>query len=158
MACAIACFKFSGGIGLDPYDEQQVRAHTIVDELSPFASVVSISYGDLYQGSFILSPNDFGISIDPLQVQVTNTQESILRANSMTLQNEDEQLVRYLAMNSALPMFVESYHGKDDFIVHNRLNQRYLRECYHACLEAIQTGKVWDVLQMHIHYSCSPVC
>lgn len=155
---AIVCGLDAGGMGIDPYDEQAVRAHTIVDELSPFASVVSIAHGDLYKGSFIVRPEDFGVSIDPLRVQVTNTQEDILRANMQALQNEDKELARYLAMNSAVAMLVENYQGRDDLIVHNRLNAKYLRECYNACLQAIQSGKAWAVLQEHVRCSFLSVC
>jgi anthranilate phosphoribosyltransferase len=134
----------------DPYDLPMVREHTIVDELSPFSSVVAIAHQDMYRGSFLVTPGDFGITIPPTSVHVVNDKEHILAANQRTLQNTDEHLVNYLAMNAALPLFMHRYGDRADCVVRNQLNTVYLQECFLACKQAITSGGAWNVLQQHV--------
>lgn len=147
---AIVCGLDAKGVDVDPYNVEDVRSHTIVDELSPYASVVSLAYEDNFLGSFLVTPKDFGVTINPEAVQVINTQEAILEANTNALEGKDDDLANYLSMNAALAVFIERHHDHADLIQHRGLNRAYLRECFNACREVIDNRMAEVVLEQYI--------
>lgn len=138
---------------IDPGNKEAVRRLTILDELSPFSSVVSLASGEKFLGTYLTNPHDFGISLDAEKVQVTNTQEAIHQANCETLQGKNAELIRYLAMNAALGLFISRYLHHDDAIIHCGLNRDYLRACYEQCHAVIKSGQVWDFLTNYVNTS-----
>jgi anthranilate phosphoribosyltransferase len=140
----------TGAEGINPLDEDLVRKHTIVDELSPYASVVSIGYGSKYLGTFVVKPEDFGISIDPNAIQFENDLNVIHQANIDALSGANKVLVDYLAMNSALGVFAFEDVEKNDAIIDGRLNRQLLRSAFERCRQAIISGKAMEVLENYV--------
>lgn len=130
----------------DPDSVDWFRRHCVLDELSPFGSVVAITIGSSYRGSFLVQPSDFGLSLDPSAIMLPNAEESIHRANVRTILGQDGPLGDYLAMNAALGLFVYRYARREDACSLTGLNQRYLRECYATCRIAISDGSVRNLV------------
>lgn len=141
------------GIGIDPKNYDVVRQYTILDELSPYASVVSVGFESKHMGTFIMTPEDFGIEVDPRRIEFENNQKVICRANIAALHGTDPALVDYLAMNSALGLFAFEYAGKADVVVDGKLNRSYLRECFFRCHKVITNGRARDVLANYVKVS-----
>lgn len=130
-------------------DHQSVRMHTIMDELSPYRSVVSISYKDKHLGTHIISPEDFGICLDHRHVQIPNDKEAVRKANIEALTGQNPHLVDYLSMNAALGLFATEYLPKGDS-VQGGLNGRYLVECFGRCRSSIQKGQAKRALAQYV--------
>jgi len=141
------------GMGSDPTDPVAFKKHCILDEVSPYASVVSIAYQDRFLGSFMVRPEDFGISIDPEAIQVANESEAIHRANVAALQDNDHTLADYLAMNAALGLFAERHLSNNNAVEGDQLNSSLLRECYGECREIIASELALKKLVQYIETS-----
>lgn len=136
---------------VDPLDFASVRRHTILDELSPYASVVSLSFRDRYLGTFLISPEDFGMGICAERVQVRNEREEIWKANVEALRGTDSDLTVYLAMNAALGLYASKCLELQDLVtIGGRLNRQYLKSCFETCLKAITSGRAFDVLEKYV--------
>ena len=138
---------------IHPGDYAGVRAHTILDEVSPYSSIVSITYGSVFRGSYRLTPQEFGVDISPQDIQVENLEETIRVANMSALDGSSPVLADYLAMNAALGLFAYDYAGADDAIVDGALNGNYLRQCFARCREAIASGAAAEVLKRYVRVS-----
>lgn len=122
------------------------KNHGMLDELSPFTSIVAVSYGPDFLGESILHLNDI-CEIDAESIFIENTQELIQLANTAAITGEDQNLAKYLAANAALAHF--AYHRLDDprAIVNRKLNLTYLKESFAACLETITSGQAAKMLE-----------
>jgi len=138
------------GLTVDIRDEHAVKEAVVLDELSPYASVVAFAYAGKYLGTFKLTPEDFGISIDPTKVLVGNHADLIHEANLAALQGKNPDLASYLAMNAALGMFVHTYLGQVGAMTLTGPNKDLLRWCYDLCRQAITTGRPWIKLTNYI--------
>ena len=142
-----------GGADIDPLDYNAVRKHTILDEVSPYSTIVSLSLEDVYIGTYKLFPRDFGIEIDPEKVRVTNHPIDIQRANTSALFGTNPSLVDYLAMNASLALYAIEYLRRPSAVTKDGLNKKYLRECFLLCRGAIYSRKASDVLAKYVQAS-----
>lgn len=147
---AILCGLSQYGVGIDPEDYASVREHTILDEPSPYATVVSLAYENEYLGTHLLTPEDFGVKIDSSRVWVPNEVESIKRANQMTLEGVCPFLVDFLSMNAGLCLFAEKRLGLRDALHHGGINLDYLREDVQICRDVLMSGKVHRLQQRYV--------
>ncbi len=151
---AIVAGLDESGFNIDPANFDHVRDHTTVDELSPFASVVSLAHQGTFLGNFLVTPEDFGVELNPNAVQIPNEKETIHLANMRAIRGEDIALTDYLAMNAALGLFAERHLGVDDDAVTDEgVNCDYLRQCTEECREAIQSGAAWRKLVEYVETS-----
>jgi len=149
----VVCGLDEKGIKVDPRCFLEVKRHTILDEVSPYASVVAATRGDDFLGTFLVKPSDFGVTIDPSLIPLDNTRESIQRANQQALQGENPAQVDFLAMNAALGLFAERYLSRPDAVRRKRLNHEYLQECFQTCQEAITSGEAQQTLERYVKAS-----
>lgn len=138
------------GCGIDPSDADAFRAHCILDEISPYATVCSSAYQGSFRGNFILYSEDFGVTVDPAAIQVPNGADTIQKANIAALHGEHRALADYLAMNAALALFAKRYLARTDAFEGQRFNRVYLQACYRECREAIASGRAWDKLALYV--------
>lgn len=138
------------GTEVDPSDFEAVKWHSVLDELSPFASVVSFAYEDAFLGTFRLIPEDFGVKLDPESILVNNTEAAIQNANRRALRGEDPALTDYLAMNAALGLFTYRYLRKRHSTGPTGPNREALNDCFLVCRDAIRTEKPWRVLLAYV--------
>ena len=137
----------------NPTDFAFVRKHAIVDEVSPYASVISATLKDQYLGTYMLYPEDFGVSIDPRTIEIKNNKDDIQRANIAALYGTNKYLSDYLAMNAALGLYAIEYLQLPYGITGDGLNKAYLKECFGLCRDAIYSGKAKDVLTAYVEAS-----
>ena len=149
----VVCGLDKSGTGINPVDLLQVRKHTILDELSPYASVVAVAYQDRFLGSFLISPEEFGVSIHPQSIQITNTKDCIQKANYYALQGTNLIFADFLAMNAALGLFAERYLSRADAVTKDGLNSKYLRECFQECRQCISSGLAFGALSNYVKAS-----
>ncbi len=138
------------GAGTNPLDHSDVKRHSILDELSPFSSVVSLAHGGNFLGTFLLEPSHFGIEIEPETVRIINNQESIQRANILALRGRSGELADYLAMNAAIGFFADRYLNLPDAVGPDGPNRDYLRQSFAACREVIAADEPWRVLEAYV--------
>lgn len=124
----------------NPADTVSVKKLSVLDEVSPFASVVSIGWEGTFCGTDLIRPSDFGVTIslaDILLVKKEKTQQF----NYDALTGSNSALADYLAMNSALALFSARYANRSDAVVSGKISRKYLKECFSICREAIHSGK-----------------
>lgn len=129
-----------------------VKDHAVLDELSPYASVVAFVRDGSYAGTFLLHPKDFGVTFPGgNSIALENTVEVLQGANARALRGEDLVLADYLAMNAGLGLFVAE-HLSDDAAFHPERgpNREVLQECVRRCRSAIAEGRPWDLLQRYV--------
>ncbi|MBI5913172.1 hypothetical protein HY839_01885 [Candidatus Azambacteria bacterium] len=149
----IVCGLDEKARGIDPLNFATVKKHAIVDEVSPYVSVVSATLKGEYLGTWMLSPEDFGVSIDAEKIQIVNKQEEIQEANIAALSGANSELADYLAVNAALGLYAAEYLSRNDAITPNGLNHHYLRECFRRCRKAISSGAAKNVLDGYVRVS-----
>lgn len=138
--CGLDTVIESGDINLHP----RIREHTVLDELSPFSSVVSFCHGQEFAGSFLLTPQDFGVTFkDPYSIFVHNDEATIMAANRLALSGKDDgtQLVESLAMNAALALYLVEYMDDDNNIATHGPDRDILHTCYTKCVNALREGR-----------------
>jgi len=150
---AIVCGLDRKGEEIDIENLDEVKKHTILDELSPFRSVVAIILKGKFVGVFSLTPKDFGIEISASSIEVPNKKETIFRANLSALKGEDRNLAKFLAMNASLGLFVKEKLHLQDAIKKDGLNRDYLRECYEDCWKAIIEKKAYEILKKYVAFT-----
>lgn len=126
---------------IDIDDRNIMSSYMMLDEVSPYKTLVGIMRKGKYMGCFLLSPEDFGINLDPSRIQVVNTKEELLAANGEALRGLNSENTKYLAINAAVGLFAAKYLGRDDSIIERQLNREYLKECFKSCLDNIVSGK-----------------
>jgi len=155
----IVCGLSREADGVDIKDHRVVKKYAILDELSPYQSVVAVLQNGKYVDTFSLYPEDFGISIKPEKIQVPSNQEQIHQANLKALKGEDPDLADYLAMNAALGLFVFRYLSQKDAITpygwgsRYALNSSHLQACFKECRQAIEKGEPYKLLQKYVKLS-----
>ena len=156
---AIVCGLSREADGIDIKNHQQVKKYVILDELSPYQSVVAVLQNGKYVDTFSLYPEDFGISIKAEKIQVPGNQEQIHQANLKALKGEDSDLADYLAMNAALGLFVFQHLSQKDAITpygwgfRYALNSFHLQSCFKECRQAIEKGDAYRLLQKYVELS-----
>lgn len=146
-------FQNMGGIvvvtGLDargeslenPDDMDSVKKASVLDEVSPFVSVVSLGWAGTFLGTDMLRPRDFGLTISLADILVEKLPGKIQKSNHDALTGKNRALADYLAMNSALALFAARYVNRADAMIRGKINRAYLKECFKKCREAILSGK-----------------
>lgn len=138
---------------VDIYNHQEVREFMQLDEVSPYQTMLGLVKNGEYIGTFLVKPEDFGTFIDPELVVLPNEDIDIKAANHAAIQGKNDQHANYLALNSALALFVVEYLGRDDSIIDGKLNAMYLRECFSRCSEAITSGKAARQIEKVVNLS-----
>lgn len=141
------------GFDVNANDYEQVKAHAILDELSPYASVVSLCYEGKFLGNTIVTPQDFGARIDPEAIKVPGVKEKIQAANLAALSGKNRTLADYLAMNTAMALFIVRYLGRGDAVRNGKINSRYLQECFKQCQRVIYSGGALRKLKEYVKAS-----
>jgi anthranilate phosphoribosyltransferase len=137
-----------------PYQFDQVRKYAVLDELSPLASIVSIVRGAQYLGTHVICPEDFGVTIQPSNVFLENTAETLGEANIRAIRGEDEHLSNYLALNAALGLIAYSYVPSVEGIIRgHQLDTRFLREAFERCRLSIFDGHAYRALERYVKES-----
>ncbi len=138
-----------------PEDEKHFRNHCILDEISPYFSIVSVGYQDKYLGTFLLQPSDFGVRLNPEDIKIKNTEEAIHQANILALRGENQPLTDYLAMNAAPGVFMRRYMLRPDAFDCDimKINPYYLQASFQGCKQTIISGGAWEKLQGYVRAS-----
>lgn len=111
----------------------------VLDELSPYASVVSFVQNGSYAGAYILTPDHFGITVTEEEILVPNDRLEIHNANARALCGVHPGLTKYLAMNAALCLYVATCAQTDKNLPRTGPDPALLRTCYETCLETIMS-------------------
>ncbi len=148
------CGLDESGKFIDVNDLDAVREHTVIDEVSPFASVISATLGDKHLGTWMITPEDFGVSINPGQILVANDRETIHQANIAALCDINPHLADYLAINAALGLYaIEYLHLEKGYSSEDGLNPSYLYQAFCRCREAIASGAAKRTLASYVQAS-----
>lgn len=133
-------------------DRTLVKDHAILDELSPYASVVAFVRDGEYAGTFLLHPSDFGVAFPGGNgVALENTAEVLHEANVAALTGRDPVLTQYLAMNAGLALFVADRMSHPDAFDRERGPSRdALRECSRRCRSMVADGGPWALLRKYV--------
>ena len=128
----------------------EVKPHMLVDEISPYATLLGIVQNGKYVGCFMVKPEDFGVELEEDKIMLKNTEEVLTSMNCSAITGKDKANADYLAINAALNLFVCDYLGKEDAILNGNLNRTYLSESYQRCREAICSGKAVETLKSYV--------
>lgn len=126
---------------VDVGSQNAMRPYMMLDEMSPYKTLIGIVQHGKYIGCFIVAPEDFGINLNPEKIQVVNSKEDLLAANGEALGGLSSESAKYLALNAAIGLFVSEYLERGGAILEGELNRLYLRECFSRCMEQIIFGK-----------------
>jgi anthranilate phosphoribosyltransferase len=129
---------------------EQARQFTVLDELTPFNSVISIVREGVFEGNFIISPKDFGISIEVEDILARGTREQCYSDNIKALAGTCQKKAEYLAMNAALVYFTAKFLSREDSVVNGKPNPYHLRAAYEKCLDAIKNGAALSKLNEYV--------
>lgn len=127
--------------GVDIEDQKAIKTHMMLDEVSPYKTLLSIVQNGKYVGNFLVKPEDFGANLNPEEIQVIDTQKELIAANGEALRGINRANMDYLAMNAAIGLFAAEYLDREDAIVEGSLNSKYLCESFARCREAIVSGQ-----------------
>ncbi len=139
---------------------ERVREAVVLDELSPYASVVSILRNGKFVGTHEITPEMFGVVFqNPRSVFIRNEVDEIMDQNWKALRGQESgnQIPEYLAMNAAFSLYlIESL--EDDPVSESRgPDQDALSSAFDRCYTAIKSGDVETYLQGLITHSRSLV-
>lgn len=127
--------------GTDIFNHEEVEPLMILDELSPYSSLIAVVRSGVYEGCFLVTPEDFGLTLDASLLSLTNSKEILMNMNLQALGGTGRENTKYLAMNSALGLFISEYLGRTDAIINGGLNKAYLREAYDRCFAYLISGQ-----------------
>lgn len=123
----------------------RVREAIVLDELSPYASVVSILRDGKYVGTHQITPRMFGVTFEnPRSVFVENNVDMIMEQNWNALRADDQgtQVSEYLAMNAAFSLYLIR-DLQDDPVSENRgPDHGALKHAFDQCYSVIRNGGV----------------
>lgn len=120
---------------------------TVLDEVSPFSTLVAVGQGGAYYGSALLVPSDFGVKTLPIEeVMVLNVEDRVEKANRDALRGQSETLANYLAMNAALA-YVATNGVSSRFVRDVTFRRKALQDAFEVCRDAIMAGKVWSFVE-----------
>lgn len=136
------------GGDIDPSDQAAVRRHTVIDELSPYASVVSFGAASGEIGTYLVTPADFGIELAPESICVPNDADKIQAANLAALSGENRALANYLAMNASMGLLIKT-HSCATLATHGP-SPNVLRQCFDTCRNAITSGAAIRALELYV--------
>lgn len=140
-------------------DKSFLREHTVIDELSPLTSVVTLIKNGQVFNHLQLGPEDFGAELTWDEILINSDPEWVKVANLAAISpSSSSPLQKYLAMNAALVLAVsldlEDCAGETEF-------RSCLRTRYEESLEAIRRGTVADFVENYtlvsnrVHKQCS---
>lgn len=129
---------------------EELKPHMLLDEISPYTTLIGIVQNGKYVGCSLITPEDFGISVDVQGIQLRNEEDVMNAMNLKALKGEDQANADYLAMNAALGLFTIEYLGREDAIVDGQLNRSYLQESFTRCRTAISEGTAYKALEKFI--------
>jgi len=128
-----------------------VKDHAILDELSPYSSVVAFVRNGVYGGTFLLHPSDFGVRCVNSSIALENRPEVLVRANEDALRGRNSALADYLAMNAGLALYTAEHLDVDGAFHEQRgPNRELLAECARRCRTAIAEERPWELLQRYV--------
>lgn len=134
-------------LGIDIKNVTQVRPYMMLDEVSPYKTLIGLVREGQYIGCVVISPEDFGVSLDASSIQVVNTKEDLLVANGEALRGLSKNNTTYLALNAAIGLFVSEYLSREDAFVEGQLNKNYLKESFDRCYKSIISGRAVEHLK-----------
>lgn len=127
---------------VDPANIKDAQKLGILDELSPFSTLLAVGEGGQSFGSVLVTLDDFGAPLLTVeQLMVENTVEKVRDANLAALTGDNLHLASYLAANAALALVASQGLGPE-FVADQTHRRRVLRDAYGQCLDAITSGKV----------------
>ncbi|MEK7665418.1 MAG: hypothetical protein AAB337_00890 [Patescibacteria group bacterium] len=143
-------------------NSRHIRDLAVLDELSPFASLMSFTARDEFLANVVLTPASFGLMFrDPMSVFVPNEEAMIMEANRIAVHlgcdDRDRQLVEYLAMNAGLALYLTNGMMDDDlarFRAGRGPDSEKLAHCAWICLEALREGRVSAFLASQVQLTC----
>lgn len=138
---------------VDINDPSSIKPFMMLDEASPYATLLGVVQNGINKGNFIVRPEDFGAQIPVGDVQFVNSKEALLEANGKALSGLSGANSDYLAMNASLGLLAAEYLGRDDAIVEGQLNREYLKEVFARCREVLDTGRADSHLEKIVTYS-----
>lgn len=139
--------------GIDVLSHEELEPYMVLDELSPLSSLVAIVRAGTYEGCFVISPQDFGVSLDASSLSLTNSKSVLMEANIQALSGRAGENTKYLAMNCALGLFLAEYLDRKDAIINGRLNSDYLSEAFERCFGYLMSGQALTQLDKIIEVS-----
>lgn len=139
---AICGLSASAPDSLDDYLQ-----HVVLDELSPYRTLVAAGTGDVFHGCFFVTHEDFGMpAYDASDIQIRNEHEDLAVANERALRGQDPVRSRYLAANAALALATKN--ADLDALVQDVGERRtYLTSAYECALDVIMSGEAWRFTQ-----------
>lgn len=131
------CGLSEDAVGVSPAD---AYSYAILDELSPFSTLLSLGNADEFYGSVVVTPADFGVTgLTAENIQVVNEATVVKEANRAALNGSNPVLADYLAMNAALGLLAS--HGLSAQLVTDRAFLRSeLQHAFWHCRRAISDG------------------
>ncbi len=150
---AIICGLDMSGMFIDYNDHAQVKQHCILDEMSPYASVVSLTYEDTFLGNFMVTSDDFGISIAESDIYVGNDRKLAHSANISAITGLNHNLANYLAMSVAMGIFVYEGGEAGTMVQDGHLNFSLLKDCFMRARNAIDQGGATILIEAYASMS-----
>jgi anthranilate phosphoribosyltransferase len=141
--------------GMNLKEHANLKPHMMLDELSPYYSLVGLVQNGKNIGDYIVRPEDFGIDLEAGQIQTVNNERELLAANGQALQGISGANADYLAMNAAIGLFTARYLGLHNAIQNEQINRVYLRECFNQCKDEIESGRAAEHLKNIVSLSNS---
>jgi len=139
---------------VDIENQKEMQKYMMLDEASPYMTLLGVVQNGEYEGCHMVTPEDFGIQIDASDIQTANTHYDLLRANDNALHgvsvNGD-----YLAMNAALGLFAAEYMDCEDAVTLGGLNKEFLKEAFGRCKNALLSGQSAQHLNKIVEFSKS---
>ncbi len=153
--CAVAGLdqQFADISDIDNFAE--TKEHVILDEVSPYASIISVVQNGNYAGTFLVTPDDFNIKLDDKKIRIPNNERELKYHNEAALQGRDEENCNFLALNAALGHFTYHHLSKPDAIKNGRLNKEYLMDSFYKCRQQLAFHRAYAHLQDYVKLSHS---
>jgi len=138
---------------LDPVGFQsnpELKNHVMIDEVAPppFATVAAFLVKGENKGTYLITADDFYDEsqlsrIRLADLEVPNTYQDIMHANSLALAGHDESKTGYLAMTVGLGIFVRSYLDRPEALDFEtrRVNRGYLRQATERARQILKSEK-----------------
>lgn len=120
----------------------EIKKHIVLDEISPFTTLVTLVKNGKFIGQYSITPRDFGANISEEVLMYATKPNGMLIANKQAIATKNTYLTDYLALNAAFGLYVFRYLSKEDSIQKGLINTKYLKECFAICKHAIESKHV----------------
>jgi anthranilate phosphoribosyltransferase len=138
---------------IDFRDHTLLKKYMILDEISPYRTLLAIVRNGQYAGDVLMSPDDFGIKLDADSLIAPSDRVALDKRNADALSGEGAANSDYLALNSALAYFAVRYLGEEDSVVNGALNRSYATLSFSNCQNAIRSHTTAEHLEKIRHES-----